>query len=53
MITSSPSARAYTGTNWPSSNVPEVEAGSSPELILNPVTISRNEHEKVLIEPSQ
>lgn len=33
-------------------NVPEVEAGSSPELLLNPLTISRNENEKVFIEPS-
>ncbi|CAI7613341.1 unnamed protein product [Penicillium manginii] len=28
-------------------NVPEIEAKSSPELILNPITISRNEHEKL------
>ena len=33
-------------------NVPEIEAASSPELLLNPLTISRNENEKVLIEPS-
>lgn len=33
-------------------NVPEVEAQSSPELLLNPLGIARNEHEKVLIEPS-
>ncbi|KAL3412493.1 arp2/3 complex subunit [Aspergillus fumigatus] len=33
-------------------NVPEIEAQSSPELLLNPLTISRNENEKVLIEPS-
>ncbi|CAI7639842.1 hypothetical protein PENSTE_c019G05865 [Penicillium steckii] len=33
-------------------NVPEIEAKSSPELILNPITISRNEHEKLYIEPS-
>lgn len=33
-------------------NVPEVEAATSPELLLNPVTIARNENEKVLIEPS-
>lgn len=33
-------------------NKPEVECGVSPEVILNPVIISRNENEKVLIEPS-
>ncbi|KAH7090382.1 hypothetical protein FB567DRAFT_465521 [Paraphoma chrysanthemicola] len=33
-------------------NVPEIEAASSPEVILNPLTISRNENEKVYIEPS-
>lgn len=33
-------------------NVPEIEATTSPELLLNPVTIARNENEKVLIEPS-
>ncbi|KAI9788851.1 MAG: Arp complex subunit [Peltula sp. TS41687] len=33
-------------------NVPEIEAKSSPELILNPLTIARNENERVLIEPS-
>jgi len=32
--------------------VPEIEAATSPELLLNPLTISRNENEKVLIEPS-
>ncbi|THC92126.1 hypothetical protein EYZ11_008421 [Aspergillus tanneri] len=33
-------------------NVPEIEAQSSPELLLNPLTVSRNENERVLIEPS-
>lgn len=33
-------------------NVPEIEAASSPEVILNPLTVSRNENERVLIEPS-
>jgi len=33
-------------------NYPEVEAQSSPEVLLNPLTVSRNENEKVLIEPS-
>lgn len=33
-------------------NVPEIEAGKSPEVLLNPLTISRNEQERVLIEPS-
>ncbi|KAJ5595545.1 ARP2/3 complex 20 kDa subunit (p20-ARC) [Penicillium hispanicum] len=33
-------------------NYPEVEAGNNPELLLNPVTISRNENERVLVEPS-
>ena len=33
-------------------NVPEIEARTSPELILNPLTVSRNQEERVLIEPS-
>ena len=33
-------------------NVPEIEAASSPEVLLNPLTVSRNENEKVLVEPS-
>ncbi|CDR99122.1 probable ARP2/3 complex 20 kDa subunit [Sporisorium scitamineum] len=33
-------------------NVPEIEASSSLEVLLTPLTISRNENEKVLIEPS-
>ncbi|EFE31118.1 uncharacterized protein ARB_01986 [Trichophyton benhamiae CBS 112371] len=33
-------------------NVPEIEAATSPELLLNPLTVARNEKEKVLIEPS-
>ena len=33
-------------------NKPEVEVRESPELLLNPVVISRNEKERVLIEPS-
>ncbi|KAI9206896.1 uncharacterized protein BJ171DRAFT_495094 [Polychytrium aggregatum] len=33
-------------------NKPEVEAGLSPEVLLTPVVISRNENEKVLIEGS-
>ena len=33
-------------------NKPEIEVKESPELLLNPVIISRNEKEKVLIEPS-
>jgi actin related protein 2/3 complex subunit 4 len=33
-------------------NVPEIEAASSPEVLLNPLTIARNENERVLIEPS-
>lgn len=32
--------------------MPEIEAASSPEVLLNPLVISRNENEKVLIEPS-
>ena len=32
--------------------MPEIEAASSPELLLTPLHVSRNEHEKVLIEPS-
>ena len=33
-------------------NKPEIEVKESPELLLNPVIISRNDKEKVLIEPS-
>ncbi|KAF1916977.1 hypothetical protein BDU57DRAFT_447921, partial [Ampelomyces quisqualis] len=33
-------------------NVPEIEAASSPEVVLNPLTVSRNENERVYIEPS-
>eukprot|EP01102_Stenamoeba_stenopodia_P019745 TRINITY_DN752_c0_g1_i1.p1 TRINITY_DN752_c0_g1~~TRINITY_DN752_c0_g1_i1.p1 ORF type:complete len:170 (-),score=50.96 TRINITY_DN752_c0_g1_i1:198-707(-) len=33
-------------------NKPEVEARQNKELILNPVVISRNANERVLIEPS-
>lgn len=33
-------------------NAPEIEAARSLELLLNPLTVSRNEHERVLIEPS-
>ncbi|KAI8872560.1 putative ARP2/3 complex 20 kDa subunit [Ramicandelaber brevisporus] len=33
-------------------NVPEIEAQTSREVLLNPLTISRNENEQVHIEPS-
>ncbi|PKY45761.1 actin-like protein ARPC3 [Rhizophagus irregularis] len=33
-------------------NKPEVEARSSSEVVMNPLIISRNENEKVMIEPS-
>ncbi|KAF9114911.1 Arp complex subunit [Mortierella sp. AM989] len=33
-------------------NKPEVETGTSKEVLLNPLTVSRNEKEKVLIETS-
>lgn len=33
-------------------NKPEVEARTSREVLLAPLTISRNENERVLIEPS-
>ncbi|KIH87501.1 hypothetical protein SPBR_05253 [Sporothrix brasiliensis 5110] len=33
-------------------NVPEIEAGSSPEVLLTPLVVSRNENERVLIEAS-
>lgn len=33
-------------------NKPEVEVKSSSEVLLGPVVLSRNEREKVLIEPS-
>lgn len=33
-------------------NVPEIEAASSPEVLLNPLVVSRNENERVLVEPS-
>lgn len=32
--------------------MPEIEAASSPEVLLNPLTVARNENEKVFIEPS-
>lgn len=43
--------------NFPSQTVerhnkPEVESRNSKELLLNPIKISRNENEMVLIEPS-
>jgi actin related protein 2/3 complex subunit 4 len=33
-------------------NVPEIEAQTSPEVLLTPLTIARNENERVFIEPS-
>jgi hypothetical protein len=33
-------------------NKPEIEVGTNPELLLNPVVIARNENERVLIEGS-
>ncbi|KAI8977075.1 hypothetical protein BDF20DRAFT_913450 [Mycotypha africana] len=33
-------------------NAPEVESRKSKELLMNPLVISRNENEKVLVEPS-
>ncbi|WWC91504.1 uncharacterized protein L201_006450 [Kwoniella dendrophila CBS 6074] len=33
-------------------NKPEIEVGNSPEVLLKPLIVSRNESEKVLIEPS-
>ncbi|CAD6571188.1 MAG: Arp complex subunit [Tremellales sp. Tagirdzhanova-0007] len=33
-------------------NKPEVEARTSPEVLLHPLIVSRNESERVLIEPS-
>lgn len=33
-------------------NVPEVEARTSPEVLLNNIVIARNHEERVLIEPS-
>lgn len=33
-------------------NKPEIEVQSSPELILTPVVISRNEKERILVEGS-
>lgn len=33
-------------------NVPEVEARTSPELLLNNLVVARNKEERVLIEPS-
>ena len=33
-------------------NKPEIEVKLSPEVLLNPVIISRNKNERVLIEPS-
>jgi actin related protein 2/3 complex subunit 4 len=33
-------------------NTPEVESGKNVQALLNPMTIARNENERVLIEPS-
>lgn len=33
-------------------NVPEIEAQTSPEVLLTPLVVARNENERVLIEPS-
>ncbi|KAJ2375111.1 Arp complex subunit, partial [Coemansia sp. RSA 2607] len=33
-------------------NVPEVESGTTKEVLLNPLVVSRNENERVLIESS-
>lgn len=33
-------------------NIPEVESQKTAEVVLLPLTVSRNEHEKVLIEPA-
>lgn len=33
-------------------NTPEIESGKSVDALLNPMTIARNENERVLIEPS-
>lgn len=33
-------------------NVPEVESGRTPEVLLNPLIVARNDSERVLIEPS-
>ncbi|KXN72428.1 ARP23 complex 20 kDa subunit [Conidiobolus coronatus NRRL 28638] len=33
-------------------NIPEVEARTTPEVLLNPIKVSRNENEQVFIEPS-
>lgn len=32
--------------------MPEIEAKTSPEVLLNPLTVSRNQEERVLVEPS-
>ncbi|GME86031.1 unnamed protein product [Ambrosiozyma monospora] len=33
-------------------NYPEIESKKTKEVLLNPITIARNENEKILIEPS-
>jgi actin related protein 2/3 complex subunit 4 len=33
-------------------NHPEIETGGSPELLLPPITITRNDNEHCLVEPS-
>lgn len=33
-------------------NTPEIEAGKTPEVLLNPAVVARNAQESVLIEPS-
>lgn len=32
--------------------MPEIEAQTSPEVLLTPLTVARNENERVYIEPS-
>jgi len=33
-------------------NVPEIEAQTSPEVLLTPLVVARNENERILVEPS-
>jgi actin related protein 2/3 complex subunit 4 len=34
-------------------NKPEIEANKTPEVLLQPLVVARNESEKVLIEPTR
>eukprot|EP00759_Apiculatamorpha_spiralis_P010557 PhF_6_TR17306/c0_g1_i1/m.26529/K05755/ARPC4; actin related protein 2/3 complex, subunit 4 len=51
-LTAALSLRSFPSSVAERHNKPEVEAAVSPELILNPITICRDDQERVYIEPS-